>query len=196
MYIIKNKKNKINLFALCVVYSMHIICGLCIFSANVYAELADKNKPLNFEADSASYNDSKQIYALSGNVVIIKGSLNMKTNQAYIKVTPDGYQQAIATGGPKQSNGRAYVKQKREGLNEFIEAYGDKIEYNSQLSMLKLTGNAKIVRLDAENKVLDEIQAPQMLYNSADETYQAIGNDGGANKSSGGRVRATISPKS
>jgi lipopolysaccharide export system protein LptA len=169
---------------------------LCSLNNYAYAELADKNKPLNFEADTASYNDIKQIYHLNGDVVINKGSLSMKTNQAYIKVMPDGQQQAIATGGPKQTDGRAYVRQKRENLNEFIEAYGDKIEYNSQLSILKLIGNAKIVRLDANNKVIDEIQAPQMMYNSLDETYQAIGNNSNSgSKNTTGRVRATISPK-
>ena len=158
---------------------------LCV--SKVQAEMADKDKPLNFESNNASYDDIKQIYHLTGNVIITKGSIIMKTNSATVKVNPDGYQTATAVGG---SNGLAYIRQKREGLNEFFEGYGERLEYDSQIDVIKLIGNAKILRLDGSNKIIDQIKAPQMTYNGRNETYQATGNS-----SSGGRVRATIAPK-
>ncbi len=159
----------------------------CLNINLAYAELADKDKPLNFESNNASYDDIKQTYQLTGNVLITKGTIIIKTNSATVKVNPDGYQNAVAVGGP---NGLAYIRQKREGLNEFVEGYGDRLEYDSQSDVIKLIGNAKVLRLDASNKIIDQIKAPHMIYNGRNETYQAIGNG-----SSGGRVRATIAPK-
>ncbi|MFM2344265.1 MAG: lipopolysaccharide export system protein LptA [Pseudomonadota bacterium] len=174
-----------------IIKSLISVIGLITIIYNpAHAELADKDKPLNFESNNASYDDTKQIYNLNGNVIITKGTIVLKTNSAVIKVNPDGYQQATAAGGGSSSGGLAYIRQKREGLNEFFEGYGEKLEYNSQLDNIKLIGNAKILRLDANNKIIDQIKAPQMLYNGRNETYQAIGDS-----STGGRVRATIAPK-
>ena len=176
------KNNKIKLSIITALLS------LC--NSLVHAELSDKDKPLNFESNNANYDDIKQIYQLNGNVIITKGTIIIKTNTATVKVNPEGYQQATATGGTSSTNGLAYIRQKREGLNEFFEGYADKLEYNSQLDNIKLIGNAKILRLDASNKIIDQIKAPQMIYNGRNETYQAIGDS-----SAGGRVRATIAPK-
>jgi len=161
--------------------------GITCFSLNAQAELADKDKPLQLEANQGSYDDINQVYKLNGRVVLTKGSMIIKTETAFIKNTPSGYQHATATNGP---NGLAYVRQKREGIDEFFEGYGDKIEYNSQTNVITLIGRAKILRLDKQNKVIDEIQAPKMIYNGNNETYNAIGSD-----SSSSRVRAVISPK-
>jgi lipopolysaccharide export system protein LptA len=159
-----------------------------IFSINLaQAELADKDKPVQFESNTASYDDIKQVYQLNGKVIITKGTIIIKTENANIKNTPEGYQYAVATGGEK---GLAYVRQKREGLNEFFEGYGNKLEYNSQLDTIKFTGNARIIRLDDKNHIIDEIKAPKMLYNGRNETYHAIGD-----ASSNGRVKAIITPK-
>ncbi len=43
--------------------------------AAAHAERADKDKPLVLEADNASYDDVKQIYTLTGNVVLTKGTM-------------------------------------------------------------------------------------------------------------------------
>lgn len=151
-----------------------------------YAEKADRLKPIQVEANQAIYDDLKQVYQLKGRVILNKGSIQIKTEQADVLITPEGYQKAAATGG---EGGKAFVRQKREGLNEFFEGFAQRIDYDSQSDIIVLTGQARLLRLDAKNQVLDEVNAEQMVYNGRNETYQAIA---GAQT---GRVTATISPK-
>ncbi len=150
------------------------------------AELSDKNMPLQIEADKGWYDNVKQSYELSGKVVLNKGSIIIKTDKANINTIGKGAQLAVARGGEK---GLAYLRQKREGLNEFFEAYGNTIEYNSQTNLITITGQAKIIRLDGNNNIIDQVNGFKMIYNGVDETYQALGNENG-------RVRATISGNS
>lgn len=164
------------------------LLGLGLGSTIAKAEKADATKPLEVEANQASYNDIKQSYQLKGQVFLKKGSILIRTEDAQIQVTPEGYQTAKAVGGPK---GLAFLKQKREGLNEFFEGYAQTIEYNSQNDLIVLTGQAKLQRLDDKQRVLDEITSHQMTYNGRDETYQAIGKNG----QNSGRIKAIIMPK-
>ena len=77
------------------------------------AEKADKNKPLNVEADSGRYDDLKQVGTFTGNVVVTKGTMTMRAAQIEVRQTPDGYHHGLATALPGQF---ATFSQKRDGV--------------------------------------------------------------------------------
>ncbi len=160
--------------------------GLFILAAPSHAEKADRTQAIHVEANQASYDDLKQIYQLQGRVILSKGSILIKTEQANVSITPEGYQKATATGGEK---GLAFMRQKREGLNEFFEGYAEQIDYDSQTDIIHLKGQARLLRLEG-SKMVDEVKAPQMIYNGRNETYQAVQGSNGS-----GRVQAIIAPK-
>ncbi|MFC4520543.1 lipopolysaccharide transport periplasmic protein LptA [Cupriavidus pinatubonensis] len=157
-----------------------------------HAERADRDKPLVLEADNASYDDVKQIYTLTGNVVLTKGTMVLKSDAAEIRTDPEGYQYAVATAkGGKQ----AYIRQKRDGVDEYMDGWGDRIEYDGKQELSKLIGHARMVRLQGA-KLVDEIRGAVLTYDSRNEFYTAAG--GGDNTSAGnpsGRVRAVLSPR-
>ncbi|WP_042883975.1 lipopolysaccharide transport periplasmic protein LptA [Cupriavidus necator] len=156
------------------------------------AERADRDKPMVLEADNASYDDVKQIYTLTGNVVLTKGTMILKSDAAELRTDPEGYQFAVATAKPGK---QAYIRQKREGVDEYVDGWGDRIEYDGKQELSKLIGNARMARLQGA-KMVDEIRGAVLTYDSRKEFYTAAGSGGeGSPANSSGRVRAVLSPR-
>lgn len=159
-----------------------------------FAERADQGKPLVLEADNASYDDVKQIYTLTGNVVLTKGTMVLKSDAAELRTDPEGYQYAIATSKPGH---QAYIRQKRDGVDEYIDGWGDRIEYDGKSEINKLIGNARAARVSGVGaKIIDEIRGAVITYDSRNEYYTATGGDNNAaSGNTSGRVRAVLSPR-
>lgn len=177
--------------AVAALFALAAAAGLAV-SAPALAERADRDKPLVLEADNASYDDVKQVYTLTGNVVLTKGTMVLKSDAAEVRTDPEGYQYAVATSKPGR---QAYIRQKRDNVDEYIDGWGDRIEYNGKVEIAKLIGNARMVRLEGA-KVADEIRGAVLTYDSRNEFYTATG--GGGNATAGGpsgRVRAILSPR-
>lgn len=174
---------------------MAAIAAIGLFLAQpAFAERADQTKPLVLEADNASYDDVKQIYTLTGNVVLTKGTMVLKSDAAELRTDPEGYQYAIATSKPGR---QAYIRQKRDGVDEYIDGWGDRIEYDGKSEINKLIGNARAARVSGVGaKILDEIRGAVITYDSRNEFYTATGGDNNASAGNpSGRVRAVLSPR-
>jgi len=65
------------------------------------AEKADRDKPMNAEADALRYDDLKQTSVFTGNVVITKGTTIIRGAQVDVSQDPEGYQLAVATAAPE-----------------------------------------------------------------------------------------------
>lgn len=155
------------------------------------AELADRDKPMNIEADALRYDDVKQTSVFTGNVVITKGTIIMRGGRADVRQDPAGNQFGVLTGSPGKL---AFFRQKREGLDEWIEGEGEKIEYESQTETVVFTGQA-VMRRYRGTFLNDESVGSQITYNSQTEIYTVKGGPGSktaANPS--GRVRAMLTP--
>ncbi|WP_297754949.1 lipopolysaccharide transport periplasmic protein LptA [Hydrogenophaga sp.] len=161
--------------------------SLC-WSVPALAEKADRNQPLNAEADSLRYDDVRQTSVFTGNVIITKGTILIRGDQVEVRQDPQGNQFGIVNGKP------AFFRQKREGLDEFIEGTGQRIEYDSKADTVRFIGNA-IMRRFKGTQLSDETSGSVIVYNNSTEVYTVDG--GSANKSAanpGGRVRAMLTP--
>ena len=161
----------------------------------VRAENADRNKPMNIEADALRYDDVKQISVFTGNVVLTKGSIVIRAARIEVRQDPDGYQSGWITGTADKP---ASFRQKREGLDEYIEAQSGVIEYDGRLDTVKFTHNAQLRRLRGAT-VADEISGGLIVYENLTDTFRVDGGGAvgkGAPSAQGGRVRAMLTPKS
>ena len=66
----------------------------------VAAERADRDKPMNIEADTLRYDDLKQTSVFTGNVVITKGTTIIRGDRVEVSQDPQGYQQATSVAAP------------------------------------------------------------------------------------------------
>ena len=156
------------------------------------AERADRDKPLNIEADSGRYDDLKQLGVFTGNVVATKGTLVVRAAQIEVRQTPDGYQRGVATAAPGQL---ASFKQKRDGVDETIQGEAERIEYDSKADTLRLVGRAVIRRLRGA-VLADETSGSVITYDNAAESFSVAGGTSAATPGNpGGRVRATLAPR-
>ena len=156
------------------------------------AEKADRDKPMNAEADTLRYDDLKQSSVFTGNVVITKGTTIIRGQQVDVSQDPEGYQQAVAIAAPGKL---AYYRKKRDNVDEYIEGEGERIEYDSRADTVKFIRHA-VVRRYKGSTLADETTGALIVYDNNTDVFSV---DGGAQNRTAanptGRVRAMLSPR-
>ncbi|KQZ27693.1 lipopolysaccharide transport periplasmic protein LptA [Duganella sp. Root1480D1] len=159
-------------------------------AAPALAEKADSYKPTNISYGSMDIDDVKQITILLGGVKLTRGTLTMTAERAYVKQTPDGYQQVTLFGDGK----KATFRQKRDGAgDQWVEGDADRIEYEEQVELVKMFNKATIRRLEG-GKQNDEVQGEFISYDSRKEFFSVRNTSSGESKPGGGRGTMVIQP--
>jgi lipopolysaccharide export system protein LptA len=173
--------------------SFSLFTALTVF--NAFAEKADRDKPMNIEADALKHDDQKQLTTFTGKVLMTKGSLVLKAARMEVKQDGQGHQIAKVSAEPGE---RIFFRQKREGLDEYTEGEAESAIYNSQADTLLLSSRAEL-RLLRGNVVADRLQGQQIMLNNTTEVFTVDGKpnaNANSNSSSGNqRVKATITPR-
>lgn len=157
-----------------------------------HAEKADRDKPMNVESDALRYDDLKQTSIFTGRVVLTKGTIIVRGAQINVRQDPEGYQYGVATAEPGK---RAFYRQKREGLDEFIEGEGETIEYDGKADTVKFIKDAQLRRYRGAT-LSDEMTGNVILYNNSTDVFTIDGGAAqGGSAAPGGRVRAMMTPK-
>jgi lipopolysaccharide export system protein LptA len=152
------------------------------------AERADREKPINLEADRITVDDIKKLQVFEGNVVMTQGTLQIRTNRLVVTQDADGFQKGSAQGG---ANGLARFRQKREGKDDFIEGEGERIEHDARNEKTEFFVRGWV------KSGMDEIRGNYVSYDALTEKFLVT--SGSETKSAAGvqqaRVRAIIQPK-
>jgi lipopolysaccharide export system protein LptA len=158
-------------------------------AAPAAAERADRTKPMNVEADALRYDDLKQTSVFTGKVVVTKGSILIRGARIDVRQDPDGYQYGTVTAEPGKL---AFYRQKREGVDEFIEGEGETIEYDGKADRVKFIKRAEMRRFRG-GTLADEVVGSLITYDNNNDVFTVDG--GPASPALGGRVRAVLTPK-
>jgi lipopolysaccharide export system protein LptA len=154
-----------------------------------HAERADRNKPMNVEADSLRHDDLKQTTVFTGRVVLTKGTILIRGARIDVRQDDEGYQYGVVTAEPGKL---AFYRQKREGVDEFIEGEGETIEYDGKADRVKFIKRAELRRFRGAT-LSDEMVGSVITYDNTSDTFAVDG--GPASPRVGGRVRAVLSPR-
>ncbi len=155
-----------------------------MFSVPAQAERADSDKPVHLEADRATVQDANKLATFTGNVVLTQGTLVIRADKMTVKEDVNGFQYAIAYGN------LASFRQKRDGKDEYIEGWSERMEYDGKADKVQLFKKARLRRGK------DEVHGDYISYDATNEFFQVNGEAGTATQShEGGRVRAVIQPK-
>jgi lipopolysaccharide export system protein LptA len=167
---------------------------LALIAPAAHAEKADQQKPLNIEADNMSYDDLNQKNIFTGHVVATKGTIVIKADRVEVTQDPQGYQYAVGTSS---GNNLSYFRQKRDGVDEYIEGNAVRIDYDGKNDFTKLTTRAVVRRLQGLTKVQDEVHGSVITYDGQKDFYTAsAGRDQATPGNPSGRVRAMLAPRS
>ena len=163
-----------------------------VFSSAAIAEKADRNKPMNVESDTLRYDDLKQTSVFTGKVMLTKGTILIRGARIDVRQDPEGYQFGLVTAEPGKL---AFYRQKRDGLDEFIEGEAETIEYDSRADTVKFIQNAQLRRYQGA-KLNDEMTGAVILYNNTTDVFSIDGSPAKPNTGApAGRVRAMLTPK-
>lgn len=167
--------------------------ALAMISGVALAERSDRDQPMNIESDALRYDDVRQTSIFTGNVVLTKGTIVLRGAQLEVQQDGQGNQVAVVRAG---SEALAFFRQKRQGLNEFIEAEAQRIDYDSRTETVKLTGQA-VFRRYRGAQLNDETAGTVIVYDGRTEVFTVEGGATGAGATTAnpsGRVRALITP--
>lgn len=161
------------------------IAALLVAAIPAHAEKADRNKPIHLEADRVTVDDLKQISTFTGNVVLTQGTMVLRGDKMEVRQDRDGFRQGTVWGN------LAYFRQKRDGSDELIEGWSERIEYDSKADKVQMFNRAMLKRGQ------DEARGNYISYDVATEFFQVTGN--GTRTASApaadGRVKVIIQPK-
>lgn len=157
------------------------------------AEKADKEKPVNLEADRVSADDARKVYTFEGNVRLVQGTMSLLADRVVVTQDESGFQKGVAYG----LNGKlAKFRQKREGKDEWIDGEAERIEHDAKTDTTELFIRAWV------KSGQDEVRGPYIRYDALTEQYLVASAPGAKPTSTGttaaapgGRVRAIIQPK-
>ena len=162
------------------------VIACCLLTAAIaHAERADRDKPVNLEADQVTVDDNKQTATFIGKVVLTQGTLVIRGDRMVVQQDADGFKYGVAYGN------LASFRQKREGYDEYIDGFAERIEYDSKAEKLEMFNRAYL------KKSNDDVRGNYISYEIATEFFKVVG--GGKQAATAGnpegRVRAVIQPK-
>jgi lipopolysaccharide export system protein LptA len=146
------------------------------------AEQADATKPIEIEANKMSADDARRTNVFEGNVVVNRGTLNIRADRIVVRQDKEGNQYATATGNPVRFKQRQDPKPpEKEGV--WMEGEAKRIELDDKAQKVELFEAARV------NRGGDEVAGDYILVDQKSDFFTVTPGKGQ------GRVRATIQPK-
>lgn len=166
-------------------FHVSLLLSLMCITSNAWAEAADRDKPIELEADTVTVNDAKKTSTYSGNVVLTQGTLVIKADKLIVREDNAGFQHSTSLGNPTT------FRQKRTGKDEYMQGSAQRIEYDGRMDKVQLYTKAWVKRGE------DIVYGDYIMYDANAEYAEAVGGGSQAATSNTptGRVKAIIQPK-
>jgi len=166
-------------------HSLLLAGMLALTVAPAFAERADRNQPVNIEADKATVDERKKIHIFEGKVVLTQGTLEIRGDRLTVTQDGEGFQKGVATS----NNGLAKFKQRRDGSGEYVNGEAQRIEYDGRTQKTYLYNRAHVL------SGKDEVRGQFIEYDGYTGQYVVTNSGSPEANTGGGRVRAVIQPK-
>ncbi len=154
---------------------------LSLWSPACWAERADRDQPLILESDQVLM--TEQTSTFTGNVRLAQGTMLIRGDKVVVTQDKDGYKRGTVYGRT------ASFRQKREGLNEYMEGHGERIEYDTRTQTVDFYAQARV------QFGSDEVSGEHITYNTNTEVFQVNSGESLPGVPAK-RVRAVLQPKS
>lgn len=159
-----------------------LILLLMLFSAQAaHAEHGDSDQPVNIEADRVVMDNVSQTSTFEGRVQMTQGTLVIRADKVVVVQDANGMKHGTAYGHA------ASFRQKRDGLDEYVEGYAERIEYDMNTDVVDFYVQARVKRSQ------DDVRGDHITYNAKTETFLAAGSKTASGEPT--RVHAVLHPK-
>lgn len=141
-------------------------------------------------SDTLHYDDLNKTSTFTGNVVMTRGAMTLRSDKLVAHEDAQGNQQAVATADKGHV---VTIRQENPEKFETLIATGLRAEYDGQAGSITVIGQATITRQIC-GEPFDNIRGARIVYHEKSGTYEAFGGQDSA--ASGGRVRSMAQPQS
>jgi len=159
--------------------SLALLACLCV--PPCWAEQNDHKQPMQVEADQVIINNVERTSIFTGKVQATQGTLELRGDKIIVSEDKKGNKIGLVYGSV------ASFRQKREGINEYVEGYGERIEYDTQKQTIDIYGQARLKREQ------DYIRGEHIIYNAQTEIFQ-VDTGAAVQGVAPQRVRAVLQP--
>jgi lipopolysaccharide export system protein LptA len=168
------------------------VVALSLATLTAWAERADSLKQAVIQFDTAHVDEVSQTRILTGNVVLTRGTLTLKSDKAVLKESPEGYMSVTLTAAPGKS---ATFRQKRDGGPDlWVEGQAQRIEYEERTELVKLFSNAIVKQLEG-GRLSSEVNGAFISYDNRTEVANVTNDASGQAKPGQGRNTIIIAPR-
>jgi lipopolysaccharide export system protein LptA len=157
-------------------------CLLATIAPAALAERADREKQIVVAGDRAIADDAQKTLVFDGNVVITQGTMRMTANKVTVREDKDKHQYYVANGAP------VTFRQKRDNVDEWIEGFADRAEFDDRNDVLKLFNRARV------KSSQNEITGDFISYDMRRELAEVTGAPQGKPPNPDQRVKVIILP--
>jgi lipopolysaccharide export system protein LptA len=152
-------------------------------SVSAWAEKGDREKEIVVGADRLTADDANRTSTFEGNVIVTQGTMRMTAARVNVKEDTQRHKVYIANGSP------VTFRQKRDKVDEWVEGFAERAEFDDRNDVLKLFGNARVK--SNQNEITGDFITYDMKREVAEVSGSAPGKAAPANA---GRVKVIIVP--
>ena len=154
----------------------------CCAALPAAAEKADREKEIVINADKSVGDDANHTITLEGNVVVSQGTMRITAAKVVVKEDPQRFKHYTATGSP------VTFRQKRDNVDEWVEGFAQRAEFDEKSDMLRLFDNARV----KSNQ--NELTGSLITYDMNKQVASAVGSAQGPEAPPNSRVKVIIVP--
>ena len=156
----------------------------CAFASGAaLAERADREKEIVVGADRLTADDANRTSTFEGSVVVTQGTMRITAGKVTVKEDAQRHKYYVANGAP------VTFRQKRDKVDEYVEGFAERAEFDDRNDILKLFNRAKV----KSNQ--NEITGDFISYDMNKELAEVSGAAPGAKlPPNTGRVKVIILP--
>jgi lipopolysaccharide export system protein LptA len=152
-------------------------------AAPAWAERGDREKEIVVGADRLTADDANRTSTFEGNVVVTQGTMRMTAAKVTVKEDTQRHKVYVANGAP------VTFRQKRDKVDEWVEGFAERAEFDDRNDVLKLFNNARVK--SNQNELAGDFITYDMKREVAEVSGAAPGKTGTAGT---GRVKVIIVP--
>jgi lipopolysaccharide export system protein LptA len=157
-----------------------LLAGLASGAA---AERSDREKEIIVNADRLTADDANRTSMFEGNVVVTQGTMRMTAAKVLVREDAERNKFYTANGAPVVT-----FKQKRDKVDEWVEGFAERAEFDDRNDVLKLYSRARV----KSNQ--NEITGDFISYDMKREVAEVSGAPPGAVVPPDARVKVIILP--
>lgn len=160
-----------------------LLPALLTWAPVCFAEHADRDKPVHLDADQLLIDDAQQISTFIGNVKLTQGTMLIRGDKIVVIQDKEGFKHGTAYGH------NASFRQKREGLDEYVDGDSERIEYDTHAETVDFYIHAHLKR------DMDDVRGEHITYSAKTEIFQVDNKGANSENRSQKRVHAILQPK-